>query len=132
MKLEAIISSEPSRLLPGALGDPTGALDDSHASGLLEYPHYTRPAEFRGWAVPDVLLSGDHARIARWRREQALRRTFLRRPDMLLQLALSEEDKVFLSKVAEAGTKNPKSQPLEDPWRVTCPLPWRCLKRGKS
>jgi tRNA (guanine37-N1)-methyltransferase len=72
-----------TRLIPGALGDPDGAMDDSHASGLLEYPHYTRPAEFRGWDVPEVLRSGDHARIARWRREQALLRTWQRRPDLL-------------------------------------------------
>ncbi len=97
-----------TRLLPGALGDPTGAEDDSHSSGLLEYPHYTRPPEFRGWAVPEVLLSGDHARIARWRRQEALRRTFLRRPDMLLKLELSEEDRAFLSEMAQALT-SPKS-----------------------
>ena len=94
-----------SRLLPGVLGDPTGAQDDSHASGLLEYPHYTRPPEFRGWTVPEMLLSGDHARIARWRRQEALRRTFLRRPDMLLKLDLSEEDRVYLSQVAQEITK---------------------------
>ena len=64
-----------TRLIPGALGDPEGAWDDSHATGLLEYPHYTRPPEFRGWGVPDVLLSGDHGRIANWRRQQALLRT---------------------------------------------------------
>jgi tRNA (guanine37-N1)-methyltransferase len=97
-----------TRLLPGALGDPTGAQDDSHAEGLLEYPHYTRPPEFRGWAVPEVLLSGDHARIARWRRQESLRRTFLRRPDMLLKLDLSEEDRAFLSEVAQALV-SPKS-----------------------
>ncbi|HRJ74628.1 MAG TPA: tRNA (guanosine(37)-N1)-methyltransferase TrmD, partial [Anaerolineales bacterium] len=72
-----------SRLLPNVLGDPTGAEDDSHAMGLLEYPHYTRPPEFRGNKVPDVLLSGDHAKIDKWRREQALERTFRKRPDML-------------------------------------------------
>ena len=95
-----------ARLLPGVLGDPTGAADDSHASGLLEYPHYTRPPEFRGWAVPDVLLSGDHARIERWRRQQSLRRTFERRPDLLLKQTLSEADRVFLSEVAaELGRK---------------------------
>jgi tRNA (guanine37-N1)-methyltransferase len=76
--LDAIV-----RLIPGALGDPDGAQDDSHASGLLEYPHYTRPAEFRGLKVPDVLLSGNHAEIARWRREQSLKRTLERRPDLL-------------------------------------------------
>jgi tRNA (guanine37-N1)-methyltransferase len=91
-----------ARLLPGVLGDPTGAQDDSHslASGLLEYPHYTRPPEFRGWAVPEVLLSGDHARIERWRHEQALRRTFERRPDLLLRQDLPEADRLFLSALA--------------------------------
>ena len=86
-----------TRLLPGALGDPDGAWDDSHASGLLEYPHYTRPAEYRGWAVPEVLLSGDHARIARWRRQQALLRTWQRRPDLLSTAQLSASDQKFLS-----------------------------------
>ncbi len=89
-----------ARLLPGVLGDPTGAQDDSHAAGLLEYPHSTRPPEFRGWTVPDILLSGDHGRIAAWRRQQSLRRTFLRRPDLLLRLDLSEADRVFLSELA--------------------------------
>jgi tRNA (guanine37-N1)-methyltransferase len=88
-----------TRLLPGALGDPEGAWDDSHASGLLEYPHYTRPAEFRGWKVPEVLLSGDHARIARWRREQAMLRTWQRRPDLLSTAQLTESDQEFLAKL---------------------------------
>ena len=82
-----------SRLIPGVLGDPTGAEDDSHSMGLLEYPHYTKPSEFRGWKVPDVLLSGDHAKIEKWRREQALTRTFHKRPDMLEKAELSEKDK---------------------------------------
>jgi tRNA (guanine37-N1)-methyltransferase len=85
------------RLIPGVLGDPSGAIDDSHASGLIEYPHYTRPAVFRGWNVPDVLLSGDHARIDRWRREQALLRTWQRRPDLFKTTFLSEEDREFLA-----------------------------------
>ena len=88
-----------TRLLPGALGDPDGAQDDSHASGLLEYPHYTRPAEYRGWRVPDALVSGDHARINRWRREQALLRTWQRRPDLLSSAALNESDLEFLAKL---------------------------------
>jgi tRNA (guanine37-N1)-methyltransferase len=88
-----------SRLLPNVLGDPTGAEDDSHAMGLLEYPHYTRPPEFRGWKAPDVLLSGDHAKIDKWRREQALERTFRKRPDMLEKADLSREDKKFLEKL---------------------------------
>ena len=88
-----------TRLIPGALGDPDGALDDSHASGLLEYPHYTRPVAYRGWEVPEVLLSGDHGRIARWRREQALLRTWQRRPDLLENLELSLQDRQFLEKL---------------------------------
>src|SRR5918996_1562765 len=85
-----------SRLIPGVLGDPTGAEDDSHSMGLLEYPHYTRPPEFRGWKVPDVLLSGDHGKIEKWRRQQALARTFARRPDLLEKAELSKEDIKFV------------------------------------
>ena len=88
-----------ARLLPDVLGDPTGAQDDSHAMGLLEYPHYTRPPEFRGWKAPDVLLSGDHAKIEKWRREQALLRTLNKRPDMLEKAELSKEDLKFLKNV---------------------------------
>jgi tRNA (guanine37-N1)-methyltransferase len=86
-----------SRLLPGVLGDPDGAQDDSHSTGLLEYPHYTRPPIFRGWGVPEVLLSGDHAKIEKWRREQALLRTLKRRPDMLEKAELNEADKKYLN-----------------------------------
>ena len=89
-----------ARLIPGVLGDPDGASDDSHASGLLEYPHYTRPAVFRSMQVPDVLLSGHHGEISRWRREQALLRTLQRRPDMLARAILSQFDKEFLGKQA--------------------------------
>jgi tRNA (guanine37-N1)-methyltransferase len=71
------------RLLPGALGDEDSAKDDSFSEGLLEYPHYTRPEDFRGMKVPEILLSGDHAKIAEWRRQQALDRTRARRPDLL-------------------------------------------------
>jgi tRNA (guanine37-N1)-methyltransferase len=84
------------RLRPGVLGDPTGAIDDSHAGGLLEYPHYTRPPLFRGWGVPEVLLSGDHGKVDRWRREQALLRTWRRRPDLLDRADLSDLDRAFL------------------------------------
>jgi tRNA (guanine37-N1)-methyltransferase len=93
-----------TRLLPGALGDPDGAWDDSHASGLLEYPHYTRPLEFRGWSVPEILLSGDHARIAEWRRQQALRRTRRRRPDLLEKADLSTKDRDFLDSLELENT----------------------------
>ena len=88
-----------TRLIPGVLGDPDGAVDDSHASGLLEYPHYTRPAEFRGWRVPDILVSGDHGRISKWRREQALRRTWQRRPDLLEKAPLTDTDRRILERI---------------------------------
>lgn len=91
-----ILIDAVARLLPGVLGDPDGAMDDSHASGLLEYPHYTRPPEFRGWGVPETLLSGDHGRIARWRREQSLLRTLQKRPDLLDQAPLDAADQKFL------------------------------------
>jgi tRNA (guanine37-N1)-methyltransferase len=92
-----ILIDAVSRLLPGVLGDPDGPWDDSHASGLLEYPHYTRPPDFRGWTVPEILLSGDHGRVRRWRREQALLRTWKRRPDLLETAPLSEADRKFLA-----------------------------------
>lgn len=86
------------RLLPGALGHGGEALqDDSHTSGLLQHPQYTRPAEFDGSRVPDVLLSGDHAAIAQWRRRESLRRTFERRPDMLERADLSSDDRRTLA-----------------------------------
>ncbi|HET9914101.1 MAG TPA: tRNA (guanosine(37)-N1)-methyltransferase TrmD [Anaerolineales bacterium] len=91
-----IIIDAIARLIPEVLGDPTGAEDDSHSMGLLEYPHYTRPPEFRGWKVPDILLSGDHAKIDKWRREQALARTYRKRPDMLEKADLSKTDKKFI------------------------------------
>jgi len=91
-----VIVDAVTRLLPGVLGDPGAAMKDSHARGLLEHPQYTRPAVFRGYPVPDLLLSGDHAKIARWRRREALRRTFERRPDLLKKADLTEEDKEYL------------------------------------
>jgi len=94
-----IIIDAVSRLIPEVLGDPTGAEDDSHSMGLLEYPHYTRPPEFRGWKVPDVLLSGDHAKIDKWRREQALVRTYNKRPDMLEKTELSRQDKEIVERL---------------------------------
>lgn len=88
-----------TRLLPGALGDPMATTRDSFSGGLLEHAHYTRPAVFRGWAVPEVLLSGNHAEIARWRRQQSLLRTLKRRPDLLEEADLSVEDRDFLRRV---------------------------------
>lgn len=92
-----------TRLIPGVLGDPLAAANDSHASGLLEGPHYTRPEDFRGWKVPDILRSGHHARIERWRRNQALKRTLERRPDLLAAFPLTEEDRAFLDSLREEG-----------------------------
>jgi len=97
-----ILIDAVARLLPDVLGDPTGAEDDSHAMGLLEYPHYTRPPEFRGWKAPDILLSGDHAKIDKWRREQALLRTFNKRPDMLEKAELSKTDLKFVESLRRA------------------------------
>ena len=90
-----------ARLLPGVLGARWAAEEDSHATGLLEGPHYTRPAVFRDWAVPEVLTSGDHARIQRWHRQQALLRTWQRRPEMLLSASLDGKDRAFLSALVE-------------------------------
>jgi tRNA (guanine37-N1)-methyltransferase len=92
-----------SRLLPGVLGDPDGAADDSFSSQLLEYPHYTRPPEFRGWQIPDTLISGNHAEINKWRRQQALLRTLQRRPDLLLKADLNKADKGFLEEILQTN-----------------------------
>jgi tRNA (guanine37-N1)-methyltransferase len=89
------------RFLPGALGDGEAVHSDSFAQGLLEYPQYTRPREFEGMEVPEVLVSGNHQLIARWRREQALRRTLLRRPELLDRLELSEADLQLLAAIRE-------------------------------
>ena len=98
-----VVVDAVTRLLPGVLGDAGATIDDSFANGLLEYPHYTRPADFRGIAVPDVLLSGHHAEIARWRRREALRRTWERRPDMLARMELSAEESDFLDGLEADG-----------------------------
>jgi tRNA (guanine37-N1)-methyltransferase len=83
------------------MGNAESADVESHVDGLLEYPHYTRPAEFRGWAVPEIVRSGDHARVARWRRAQALRRTQARRPDLLADRDLSDADRAALEEFPE-------------------------------
>ncbi|MBN1662192.1 MAG: tRNA (guanosine(37)-N1)-methyltransferase TrmD [Deltaproteobacteria bacterium] len=85
-----------SRLVPGVLGNNDSAACDSFSTGLLEYPQYTRPAEYKGWQVPDVLLSGHHKEIDAWRRKTSLRRTWLRRPDLLAEGNLSDEDKKII------------------------------------
>ena len=88
-----------ARLLPGVLGNADSTDEESHSHGVLEYPQYTRPEVFRGQAVPEILRSGNHGAIARWRRKEALRRTLERRPDLLEQLELSREDRVLLAEI---------------------------------
>lgn len=93
-----VVIEAVGRLVPGVLGNVSSAEDESFSEGLLEYPHYTRPADFRGWTVPEVLRSGDHGRIARWRRAQALWRTVTRRPDLIeARGGLSDEDRALLA-----------------------------------
>lgn len=94
-----VIIDAISRLIPGVLGARWGAEEDSHATGLLEYPQYTRPAEFRGLAIPDVLTSGNHQAVEQWRRQESLRRTWERRPDMLDHAELSDADRTFLKQL---------------------------------
>ena len=95
-----VVVDAVSRLVPGALGCDSSTTVESFSDGVLEYPQYTRPPEFRGRRVPDVLLSGDHAAIARWRRQEALRRTYERRPELLAGAPLSAADRAFLSTLA--------------------------------
>jgi len=92
-----VIIDAVTRFLPGVLGDPSAVGDDSHSNGLLEGPHYTRPAEFRGWEVPEILKSGDHKKIAKWRREQSILRTHRRRPELLDSADFSDEEQDFIS-----------------------------------
>lgn len=100
-----IIIDAAARLLPGVLGDPDAPAKDSHSTGLLEHPHYTRPPVFEGLAVPQMLLSGHEAQISRWRRQEALRRTWQRRPDLLLSAPLNAEDREFLLRLAEEAVQ---------------------------
>jgi tRNA (guanine37-N1)-methyltransferase len=98
-----VVVEAVTRLLPGALGNDASAGEESFANGLLEYPQYTRPAEFRGWEVPEVLRGGDHGRVARWREAQALRRTLLRRPDLLSAADLTPAQQAVLDEFPEPG-----------------------------
>lgn len=92
-----------SRLIPGVLGSEESAIGDSFSDALLEYPQYTRPAEYRGLSVPEVLLSGNHAAIALWRRQMALRQTWQKRPDLLPSARLTEKDRKYLHALEEAS-----------------------------
>lgn len=94
-----VVVDAVSRLIPGVLGNDESATTESFSGGLLEYPQYTRPAEYKGWCVPDVLVSGNHAQIEQWRRIEALKRTWRRRPDLLEKIELSGEDEKKLEKI---------------------------------
>jgi tRNA (guanine37-N1)-methyltransferase len=94
-----VVIDAVSRLIPGVLGNDASAATESFSQGLLEYPQYTRPAHYKGWSVPDVLVSGNHAQIERWQRIEAIKRTWLRRPDLLEKIELSEGDKINLKKI---------------------------------
>lgn len=98
------------RLIPDVLGDDDSSLDESFSSGLLEYPHFTKPREYMGMSVPDVLTSGNHQHINRWRREQMIKRTFERRPDLLKIAPLSKADKLFLQKL-QSEDKEDNNEP---------------------
>ena len=98
-----VVIDAVSRLIPGVLGNSESAASDSFAMGILEYPQYTRPAVYRDWQVPEVLLSGNHAEITAWRRREALKRTWIRRPDLLEEGELSEEDQRILKELKMAS-----------------------------
>jgi tRNA (guanine37-N1)-methyltransferase len=109
-----VVLEAVGRLVPGVMGNDTSAADESFTDGLLEYPQYTRPAEFQGWAVPEVLRSGDHAAVERWRRAQALARTIADRPDLIeARGGVSAEERALLERVL--GMTYPDPSPAETP-----------------
>jgi tRNA (guanine37-N1)-methyltransferase len=101
-----VVADAVLRLVPGVLGSEESPLDDSHATGLLEYPQYTRPPEYRGWQVPEILLSGNHAQIAKWRREQIIKRTLENRPELLDKADLGTEDKRLVKRMMHTEKKD--------------------------
>lgn len=103
-----VVIDSVARLLPGVLGADVSLLEESHAEGLLEYPQYTRPEVYREWKVPEVLLSGNHAEIARWRHEQVIRRTLERRPDLLEKRGLDREERRLVERLARASKQSDK------------------------
>ena len=97
-----VVADSVVRLLPGVLGNTTSKIEDSFSTGLLEHPHYTRPAEFRGYKVPDVLLSGNHAHIEEWRKKQSLKRTLERRKDLLESYTLTKQEEKLLAELGKS------------------------------
>jgi tRNA (guanine37-N1)-methyltransferase len=112
-----VIIDSVTRLMPGVLGDETSAVEESFSWGLLDYPHYTRPAEFMGMEVPDVLLSGNHAEIARWRRDKAIERTLAVRPDLIEKAALDTRDCELLGRLCRQNEINPSEEGHESDTR---------------
>jgi tRNA (guanine37-N1)-methyltransferase len=112
-----IVIDAVARLLPGVLGKDESSASETFSEHLLEYPHYTRPADFRGWGVPEVLLSGDHGAVERWRREQSLRRTLRHRPDLFLKHDLTPEDMKLLGLVPPKPKRRRSRPPGEEPSR---------------
>ena len=100
-----VVLDTVARLLPGVVGNPESIKSESHMDGLLDFPHYTRPREFGGDHVPDVLLQGDHGAIEEWRQKQAFGRTWLKRPDMLLRRELSSEERELLMEVLDTSAE---------------------------
>ena len=94
-----VVIDAVSRLVPGVLGNEESLVSESFSSGLLEYPQYTRPAEYKGWKVPDVLVSGNHAEIELWQKNESLKRTYQRRPDLLAKINLSDKERKNLEKI---------------------------------
>lgn len=107
-----VVLDAVARLLPGVLGDEESAVDESFSEGLLEYPHYTRPVEFRGWRVPDILISGHHRMIAEWRRRMSLKRTLERRPELLEKACLTDKDRKILLELLEEQRNINNSEPV--------------------
>jgi tRNA (guanine37-N1)-methyltransferase len=97
-----VVIEAVTRLIPGVMGNAESGRDESHVDGRLEYPQFTRPAAFREWVVPEIVRSGDHAKLARWRRAQALHRTAARRPDLLAERPVTEEDEALLREFPDA------------------------------
>jgi len=108
-----VIADSVTRLLPGVLGNEESAVTDSYSTGLLEHPHYTRPAEFRGMTVPDILLSGHHANIEEWRQKESLKRTWERRPDLLKEKPLSEQEERWITEFVKEKKKKSSDSSLK-------------------
>lgn len=119
-----------ARLIPGVLGETESYEEDSHSEGVLEYPQYTRPVDFEGRRVPEVLLSGHHAQIRAWRRKEALRRTFLRRPDMAAELIFNDKEDFVL--LEELAGEHPEIAEHRDKWQHLLPIPKRRRRTEKA